>query len=80
MVNKRMAPAAALCLCLLGSVAHAQGVPVIDGTNLAKNIEQLQAALRDAENQIAQIEELKKQVENGLEQISLPICAWGFLK
>ena len=70
MVNKRMAPAAALCLCLLGSVAHAQGVPVIDGTNLAKNIEQLQAALRDAENQIAQIDELKKQVENGLEQIT----------
>lgn len=70
MVNKRMAPAAALCLCLLGSVAHAQGVPVIDGTNLAKNIEQLQAALRDAENQIAQIEELKKQVENGISQLT----------
>ena len=70
MVNKRVATAAALCLCLLGSVAHSQGVPVIDGTNLAKNIEQLQAALRDAENQIAQIEELKKQVENGLEQIT----------
>src|SRR3989338_9181645 len=70
MVNKRMAPAAALCLCLLGSVTHAQGVPVIDGTNLAKNIQQLKAALRDAENQIAQIEELKNQVENGLEQIT----------
>lgn len=70
MFNKRVASAAALCLCLLGSVAHSQGVPVIDGTNLAKNIEQLQAALRDAENQIAQIEELKKQVENGLEQIT----------
>ena len=70
MVNKRVATTAALCLCLLGSLAHSQGVPVIDGTNLAKNIEQLQAALRDAENQIAQIEELKKQVENGLEQIT----------
>lgn len=70
MVNKRVAPAATLCLCLLGSVAHSQGVPVIDGTNLAKNIEQLQAALRDAENQIAQIEELKRQVEIGLEQIT----------
>jgi len=45
-------------------------VPVIDGTNLAKNIEQLQAALRDAENQIAQIEELKKQVENGIAQLT----------
>jgi type IV secretion system protein VirB5 len=50
--------------------AFAQGVPVIDGTNLAKNIEQLQAALQDAENQIAQIEELKKQVQNGLDQIT----------
>ena len=28
--------------------AFAQGVPVIDGSNLAQNIEQLQAALRDA--------------------------------
>ena len=45
-------------------------MPVIDGTNLAKNIEQLQAALRDAENQIAQIEELKKQVENGIAQLT----------
>mgnify|MGYP003519906513 FL=1 len=45
-------------------------MPVIDGTNLAKNIEQLQAALRDAENQIAQIEELKKQVETGISQLT----------
>ena len=56
------AATAALCFFLLGSAVFAQGVPVIDGTNLAKNIEQLQAALCDAENQIAQIEELKKQV------------------
>ncbi len=59
------AATAAAVLSLIGSAAFAQGVPVIDGTNLAKNIEQLQAALRDAENQIAQIEELKKQVETG---------------
>lgn len=45
------------------AAAGAQGVPVIDGTNLAKNIEQLQAALRDFEQQVAQIEELKKQVQ-----------------
>ncbi|MEO8243561.1 MAG: type IV secretion system protein [bacterium] len=66
----RFACTAVLCFGLGGAPTHAQGVPVIDGTNLAKNIEQLQAALRDAENQIAQIEELKKQVENGLKQIT----------
>jgi len=62
--------ALAIYASLLASPLLAQGVPVIDGTNLAKNIEQLQAALRDAENQIAQIEELKKQVETGLEQLT----------
>ena len=62
--------ALAVCASILASPLLAQGVPVIDGTNLAKNIEQLQAALRDAENQIAQIEELKKQVETGLEQLT----------
>ena len=66
----RLAATAFLCLALSGSASLAQGVPVIDGTNLAKNIEQLQAALRDAENQIAQIEELKKQVENGIAQLT----------
>ena len=66
----RLAATAILCLGLTGSEGFAQGVPVIDGTNLAKNIEQLQAALRDAENQIAQIEELKKQVENGISQLT----------
>ena len=66
----RLVAAALLCLALSGSSSLAQGVPVIDGTNLAKNIEQLQAALRDAENQIAQIEELKKQVENGIAQLT----------
>ena len=66
----RLAATAILCIGLTGSTGFAQGVPVIDGTNLAKNIEQLQAALRDAENQIAQIEELKKQVENGISQLT----------
>lgn len=50
--------------------SYAQGVPVIDGSNLAQNIEQLQAALRDAENQISQIEELRRQIELQLEQIT----------
>ena len=50
--------------------ASAQGVPVIDGSNLARNIEQLQAALRDAENQVRQIEELRRQVELQVKQIT----------
>ncbi|NJM81074.1 MAG: hypothetical protein HC844_00045 [Tabrizicola sp.] len=44
--------ALAVCASLLASPLLAQGVPVIDGTNLAKNIEQLQAALRDAETRL----------------------------
>lgn len=66
----RSVVAAILCFGLTSGPVLAQGVPVIDGTNLAKNIEQLQTALRDAENQIAQIEELKKQVENGIAQLT----------
>ncbi|MCA0946754.1 type IV secretion system protein [Salipiger pacificus] len=50
--------------------ALAQGVPVIDGSNLAKNVEQLQQALQDAENQIEQIQQLKKQIELQMEQIT----------
>ncbi|WP_417725788.1 type IV secretion system protein [Salipiger sp.] len=49
---------------------HAQGVPVIDSSNLAKNVEQLQQALQDAENQIEQIRQLKRQIELQMEQIS----------
>lgn len=41
----------------------AQGVPVIDGSNLAKNIEQLQQHLADAERQLQQIEQLRAQIE-----------------
>lgn len=50
--------------------AHAQGVPVIDGSNLAKNVEQLQQALQDAENQIAQIQQLRQQIELQMKQIT----------
>ena len=38
-------------------------MPVIDGTNLAKNIEHLREALADAERQIQQIEEMRTQIE-----------------
>ncbi|MBE9639239.1 type IV secretion system protein [Salipiger mangrovisoli] len=54
----------------LAAPALAQGVPVIDGSNLAKNVEQLQQALQDAENQIEQIQQLKKQIELQMEQIT----------
>ena len=50
--------------------AFAQGVPVIDGSNLAQNIEQLQAALRDAENQLQQIEELRTQIDQAMTRIA----------
>ncbi|PZQ96159.1 MAG: hypothetical protein DI533_17130 [Cereibacter sphaeroides] len=70
MRTDRIIPIALLCVCLFGTSGHAQGVPVIDGTNLARNIEQLQAALRDAEHQIAQIEQLKQQVKTGLDQLT----------
>ncbi|NDW02482.1 type IV secretion system protein [Salipiger sp. PrR002] len=61
------ASAAAISLAAPGL---AQGVPVIDGSNLAKNVEQLQQALQDAENQIEQIQQLKKQIELQMEQIT----------
>lgn len=47
----------------VASPLAAQGVPVIDGTNLAKNIEHLREALADAERQIQQIEEMRTQIE-----------------
>jgi type IV secretion system protein VirB5 len=62
---------AAIGTFAFAQASNAQGVPVIDGTNLARNIEQLQAALRDAENQISQIEELRRQVELQIEQITV---------
>lgn len=70
MRNRTRLFGACLSLALWSGVSFAQGVPVIDGTNLAKNVEQLQAALRDAENQLSQIEELKKQVETALSQLT----------
>jgi len=55
---------------LPSSAPRAQGVPVIDGSNLAQNGEQLQAALRDAEAQLRQIEELRRQVELQVDQLT----------
>ena len=67
----------AICLGLASTAALAltapglaQGVPVVDSSNLAKNVEQLQQALQDAENQIEQIQQLKKQIELQMEQIT----------
>ena len=45
------------------SATFAQGVPVIDGTNLAQNIEQIQQHLADAERQLRQIDQLREQLE-----------------
>lgn len=44
--------------------------PLSTAPTLPRTSSNLQAALRDAENQIAQIEELKKQVETGLEHLT----------
>jgi type IV secretion system protein VirB5 len=63
-----LAAVASAAMCPV--TAHAQGVPVIDGSNLAKNVEQLQQALQDAENQIAQIQQLRQQIELQMKQIT----------
>ena len=55
--------AAAISVVVDAATAEAQGVPVIDGTNLAKNIQQLQQALADAQRQIEQIAQLKQQIQ-----------------
>ena len=65
-MNKKSLMSACLSLSVMAfwvQPASAQGVPVIDSTNLAKNIEQLQTALRDIEKQVEQIEQLKAQVQ-----------------
>lgn len=61
---------AGMAITALPGALRAQGVPVIDSSNLAQNIEQLQSALRDAENQIEQIEQLKRQIELQIDQIT----------
>ena len=48
---------------------QAQGVPVIDGTNLAQNIEQVQQALRDFEAQMTQITTLQSQLETQISSL-----------
>lgn len=54
---------AAFALVVSTSFGSAQGVPVIDGSNLAQNIEQITQAIADAERQLQQIEEMRAQIE-----------------
>ncbi|MAO79056.1 MAG: hypothetical protein CMH82_00035 [Nocardioides sp.] len=54
---------ASLFLTCATAPSFAQGVPVIDSTNLAKNVEQLQTALTNIDKQIEQIEQLKTQID-----------------
>lgn len=63
------AAAGALCLIAAGQ-SEAQGVPVFDGTNFAKTVEQLQEQLKDAETQFQQLEQLKAQVQTELQQLT----------
>ena len=44
--------------------AHAQGVPVIDTTAIAQYIQQLEQMRQDYENQIAQLDNLRSQLES----------------
>ena len=69
-LNARVFATVLAAVLSVASPVLSQGVPVFDGSNLARNIEQLQAALRDAENQIQQIEELRRQIELQIEQIT----------
>ncbi|WP_298571819.1 type IV secretion system protein [uncultured Aliiroseovarius sp.] len=55
--------AAGLTASLGAAPVYAQGVPVIDGSNLAKNIQQLQQALADADRQLQQIQQLQAQIQ-----------------
>ena len=57
-------------IVVAGAQARGQGIPVVDTSNLAQSVEQVQAALRDAENQISQIEELRRQVELQIRSIT----------
>lgn len=57
-----MIAVAAIAMAVPPSAPRAQGVPVIDGSNLAQNVQQLQSALQDAERQLRQIEQLREQV------------------
>lgn len=47
----------------MGSVAQAGGIPVIDTASIAKYIEQIATMKEQIENQVAQIVELKNQVQ-----------------
>ncbi|MBM9595051.1 type IV secretion system protein [Roseitranquillus sediminis] len=63
----RMPSRTALALSLtlgLAPAAFAQGVPVIDTTAIAQYIQQLEQMRRDYENQIAQLDNLRSQLES----------------
>lgn len=55
--------ASTFSIFLAATSAFAQGVPVIDGNNLAQNIEQIQQHLADAERQLRLIEQARAQLE-----------------
>ncbi len=54
----------------MAGTARAQGVPVIDGSNLAQNIQQLQQQIQSVDNQVQQIAELKQQVQTQISQLT----------
>ena len=55
---------AALCLCLLGGTARAQGIPVIDILNLIQSIQQVMNDITKIDNQVQQISALQNQLSS----------------
>jgi type IV secretion system protein VirB5 len=72
MTARRLA-ALALSLAALSAIgpAHAQGIPVIDTSNLVQAIRQVTADITKISNQVQQIAQLKQQIEslNGIRNL-----------
>lgn len=60
---KKLMMASALAFGVSMTPAHAGGIPVIDTASIAKYIEQIATMKEQIENQVAQIVELKNQVQ-----------------
>ena len=62
--NALLASALALPLAVLPGTATAQGIPVIDTSQIAQVVAQLRQQLKDYEEQIKQLATMKDQLEN----------------
>ncbi|MDD5365965.1 MAG: P-type DNA transfer protein VirB5 [Gallionellaceae bacterium] len=62
-LKKTLGVAALCCALVVGNVAHA-GIPVIDASNLAQQIQQVVAWGQQAQQMIQQLEKMKQQYDN----------------